>query len=137
MLLSQLNRKEKLKFLDLAMHIAAVDGIPDVEEQRLLNMMVAEVGDDIIKEYHFSLGDNLEETIKYFDNTHKDTKRIVYMNLFKISIMNQSYTTKEHFLLENIRVRLGISETKKVALIRILYDERDLRAKAMKLVKGK
>ena len=137
MLLSSLTRKEKLKFLDLAMHIASVDGVPDLEEKRLLNMMVAEVGDDIIKEYQFSLGANFEETIKYFENSPKDTKRIIYMNLFKISIMSQSYTTEEHFILEKIRGRLSISDTKKVALIQILYDERDLRTKALKLVKGK
>ena len=137
MLLSSLTRKEKLKFLDLAIHIAAVDGTPDIQEQRLLNVMIAEVGDDIVKEYHFSQGDNLEVTLKYFENCQKDTKRIVYMNLFKISVINQAYTTEEHFLLEKIRERLGISESKKKAIIQILYDERDLRAKALQLVKGK
>ena len=137
MLLSSLARKEKLKFLDLAIHIAAVDGSPSVDEERLLNMMIAEVGDDIIKEYHFSLGDNLEETIKYFQNSPKDTKRIVYMNLFKISINGQAYTTEEHFLLEEIRNKLDISESKKKLLLEILYEERDIRAKALKLVKGK
>ncbi|MBN2267954.1 MAG: hypothetical protein JXC35_00880, partial [Acholeplasmataceae bacterium] len=86
MLLSLLNRKEKLKFLDLAMHMVSVDGEPSQVEQRLLNMMLAEVGDNIVQEYHFSLSQDLEETIAFFADNHKTVKHIVYLNLLKVTM---------------------------------------------------
>ena len=43
MLLSELTRKQKLKFLDLAFHMAAVDGDPSIQEKRMLNEKLAEL----------------------------------------------------------------------------------------------
>ncbi len=65
MLLSTLSRKEKLKFLDLALHMVLVDGAPSTQEQRILNMMLAEVGENIIDEYEFVKSDALEDTIQF------------------------------------------------------------------------
>ena len=93
MLLSLLNRKEKLKFLDLAMHMVSIDGEPTEIEQRLLNMMLAEVGDNIVQEYHFSLSLDLEETIKFFQESNPTVKNIVYLNLNKITMNDDFYNT--------------------------------------------
>ncbi|MDL2292322.1 hypothetical protein LJC17_01820 [Acholeplasma sp. OttesenSCG-928-E16] len=134
MLLSTLTRKEKLKFLDLAIHIALVDGDATEQENRMLKLMVAEVSDDVFKEYHFVLSDNLEETIQFFEQAPKRVKNIVYMNLFKISVVSPVYTTNAHFLLEDIRYRLGIVDEQKRDLIHIVYSEKDLREKALSLV---
>ena len=134
MLLSLLTRKEKLKLLDLAMHMVSVDGEPTAMEQRLLNMMLAEVGDNIVQEYHFSLSLDLEETIKFFQESNPTVKNIVYLNLNKITMNDDFYNTAEHFFLEDIRSRFSINETKKKQLMRLVYNERDLRERAKRVV---
>ena len=134
MLLSLLNRKEKLKFLDLAMHMVSIDGKPTEIEQRLLNMMLAEVGDDIVSEYHFSLSQDLDETMAFFSNNNPTVQNIVYLNLLKITMNDDFYNTAEHFFLENIRSKFSINETKKKQIMRLVYNERDLRERAKRIV---
>ena len=134
MLLSLLNRKEKLKFLDLVMHMVAVDGEPTEIEQRVLNIMLAEVGDGIVQEYTFTLSKNLEETLDYFKETSPTVKNIVYLNLLKVTMMDDFYNTTEHFFLEEIKDDLGITDFKKKQLMRLVYNERDLRERAKRVV---
>lgn len=134
MLLSVLNRKEKLKFLDLAMRMVSVDGAPSEVEQRLLNMMLAEVGDNIVAEYHFSLSKNLKQTTDYFISSPKKVKNIIYLNLVKVAMTDDFYNTNQHEFLEEVRGKLGIDETKKKQLMRLVYMERDLRERAKRVV---
>lgn len=134
MLLSLLSRKEKLKFLDLAMHMVSVDGEPSELEKRLLNMMLAEVGEGIISEYHFSLSKNLKETISFFDKSSKTVKNIVYLNLLKVTMSDDFYNTLEHFFMEDVRAKFAIDDTKKNQLMRLVYTERDLRERAKRVV---
>jgi hypothetical protein len=134
MLLSLLTRKEKLKFLDLVMHMVAVDGEPTEIEQRLLNIMLAEVGDGIIKEYTFKLSKNLEETVNYFREANPSVRNIVYLNLLKVTMMDDFYNTTEHLFLEEIRLEFSISDFKKKQLMRLVYNERDLRERAKRVV---
>ena len=54
MFLSLLNKKEMLKFLDLAIYMVDIDGEPTDVEKRLLNKMIAEL-DAIKDEYSFRL----------------------------------------------------------------------------------
>ncbi len=134
MLLSVLNRKEKLKFLDLAMRMVSVDGSPTEIEQRLLNMMLAEVGDNIVAEYHFALSKNLKQTTDYFISSSKKIKNIIYLNLAKVAMSDDFYNVNEHEFLEEIREKLGIDEAKKKQLMRLVYMERDLRERAKRVV---
>jgi hypothetical protein len=134
MLLSLLTRKDKLKFLDLVMHMVAVDGEPTEIEQRLLNIMLAEVGDGIIKEYTFTLSENLEETVNYFRVASPTVKNIVYLGLLKVTMMDDFYNTTEHIFLEEIRLEFSISDFKKKQLMRLVYNERDLRERAKRVV---
>ncbi len=134
MLLSLLSRKEKLKFLDLAMHMVSVDGEASVIEKRLLNLMLAEVGDDIANEYTFTLSGDLEETINFFSEASHAVKNIVYLNLIKTTMVDELYNTAEHFFLEDIRKHFVIDEYKKKQLIRLVYHERDLRERAKRVV---
>jgi hypothetical protein len=134
MLLTLLNRKEKLKFLDLALHMVSVDGKPNELEQRLLNIMLAEVGDGIVQEYTFSLSKNLQETMKFFDKSTQTVKNIVYLNLVKVAMDDDFYNTTEHFFLEDLRERFSIEELKKKQIMRLVYNERDLRERAKRIV---
>lgn len=134
MLLSLLSRKEKLKFLDMAMHMVSVDGEPTSVEQRLLNMMLAEVGDGIVQEYHFALSKDLNETMAFFESANKTVKNIVYYNLMKVAMTDDFYNTTEHFFLEEIRERFQIDEAKKKQLMNLVFAERDLRERAKRIV---
>ena len=134
MLLSLLTRKEKLKFLDLAMHMVTIDGEASAIEKRFLQLMLAEVGDDIAAEYTFSLSDDLKETIEFFSAASIAVKNIVFLNLIKTTMIDELYNTAEHFFLEDIREHLGIDEYKKKQLIRLVYNERDLRERAKRIV---
>lgn len=134
MLLTLLTRKEKLKFLDLVMHMVSVDGEPTEIEKRLLNMMLAEVGDGIVQEYHFALSKDFDETVHFFQQASPTVKHIVYLNLVKVTMYDDFYNTTEHFFLEGIREKLLISDQKKKQLMQIVYLERDLREKAKRVV---
>ncbi len=136
MLLSLLTRKEKLKFLDLAMHIVSIDGDPTAIETRLLNMLLAEVGDNIIKEYTFTLSSDLDETINYFIEASPHIQNIVYLNLLRVTMEDEFYNTDEHFFLESIRQQFSITEQKKKRLMKIVYQERDLKEYAKRVVKS-
>lgn len=127
MLLSTLTRKEKLKFLDLALHMVEVDTLASKDEVRFLNMMLAEVGENIVKEYQFVLSDNLEETILFFDVLSLKTRKIVYYNILKLAIMNDFYNTLEHNFLEMIQIRFHLKDRDKKAMFTLLYEEKDLR----------
>lgn len=59
MFLSLLNKKEMLKFLDLAIYMVDIDGEPTQYEKRILNKMIAEL-DEIKDEYSFRLTDSVE-----------------------------------------------------------------------------
>lgn len=133
MLLSMLSRKEKLKFLDLAIHMVAIDGEATEFEKRILNIMLAEVGDEIIKEYTFSLSSNLEETIDFFTIASKPIRNVVLLNLFKITMFDDLYNATEHFFLDNIRRQFKISIAKRKELMGLIYDERDLKEKARRV----
>ena len=125
MLLSLLNRKEKLKFFDLAIHMVAVDGEPTAFEKRILNMMLAEVGDEIYKEYTFSLAKDIDITTDFFITAPKATRHIVLLNLLKLSMFDDLYNTDEHFFIDNLRRKFKIGVAKRKELMRIIYAERD------------
>jgi uncharacterized tellurite resistance protein B-like protein len=134
MLLTLLSRKEKLKFLDLSLHMVAVDGAPSDLERRMLSMQVAEVGEGIADEYTFALGEDLSATIAFFKEASQTVRNIVYLNLLKITMSDQFYNTVEHHMLEKVREAFSIDMEKKRALMRIIYSERDLRERAKRVV---
>jgi uncharacterized tellurite resistance protein B-like protein len=134
MLLTLLSRKEKLKFLDLSLHMVAVDGAPSDLERRMLSMQVAEVGEGIADEYTFALGEDLSATIAFFNEASQTVRNIVYLNLLKITMSDQFYNTVEHHMLEKVREAFSIDMEKKRALMRIIYSERDLRERAKRVV---
>ncbi len=135
MFLSLLNKKEMLKFLDLAIYMVDIDGEPTDVEKRLLGKMMAEL--DVIKdEYSFRLTDSVEETIKFFASCNQVVKNVVYLNLVTISMEDDLYNNTEFLFLEKIQKSLDISAEKRRELISIVYAERDLREKALRILKN-
>lgn len=135
MFLSLLNKKEMLKFLDLAIYMVDIDGEPTQYEKRILNKMIAEL-DEIKDEYSFRLTDSVENTIDFFVHTNKVVKNVVYLNLVIISMEDDLYNTAELLFLEKIQKKLDISAEKRRELISIVYAERDLREKANRIIKN-
>jgi hypothetical protein len=135
MFLSLLNRKEKLKFLDLAIYMIDIDGDPTDAEKRLLAKIQGELGRDIVDEYTFSKSKTVEESIEFFKDKSEAVKNIVYFNLVDISMLEDLYNTSEHLFLEKIEKAFPISASKRKQLIGIVYEFRDLREKALREIK--
>ena len=135
MFLSLLNKKEMLKFLDLAIYMVDIDGEPTDVEKRLLTKMMAEL--DVIKdEYSFRLTDTIENTIKFFTECNSVVKNVVYLNLVTISMEDDLYNTSELLFLEKVQKQLDISSEKRRELISIVYAYRDLREKSLRIIKN-
>lgn len=135
MFLSLLNRKEMLKFLDLAIYMVDIDGEATDVEKRVLTKMMAEV-DQIKDEYSFRLTDTAENTIKFFSECNQVVKNVVYLNLVIISMEDDLYNTSELLFLEKIQKALKISSEKRRELISVVYAERDLREKTIRILKN-
>ncbi len=134
MILSLLNPKEKLKFLDLNIYMIGVDGDVTELEKRLLDNMIAEIGNEIVEEYSFENAKDVDNILEYFSTSAIAVRRIVYMNLVKTSLVDDFYNTNEHFFLEKVREKFGISNSMKKKLIEAIYAERDLRENTKRLV---
>lgn len=135
MFLSLLTKKEKLKFLDLAVYMIDIDGKPSEVEKKLISRIYGEIGREIVEEYTFSKSDSIDDTIDYFKDTNQAVKNIVFLNLVSISMEDDLYNTLEHLFLERIEKELGITAEKRKDLMQIVYDERDVREKAMRVIK--
>ena len=135
MFLSLLNKKEMLKFLDLAIYMVDIDGEPTQYEKHILTKMIAEF-DQVKDEYSFSFTDTIENTIDFFTKCNKVVKNIVYLNLVIISMEDDLYNTSELLFLEKIQKKFGINAEKRREIISIVYAERDLREKATRIIKN-
>ena len=135
MFLSLLNKKEMLKFLDLAIYMVDIDGEPTDVEKRVLTKMIAEL-DAVKDEYSFRLTDTAENTIDFFAKSNQVVKNVVYLNLVTISMEDDLYNTSELLFLEQIQKKFEISAEKRRELISIVYAGRDLREKAIRVIKN-
>ncbi len=129
MFLGLLNRKEKLKFLDLAIYMIDVDGEPTLVEKRLLETIKAELGKEIVDEYTFTRSDDVDNTIQFFIDSNKVVRNIIFLNLSKIMLVDDFYNTSEHVLLEKVQKAFQITSEKRRELIKLVYEEKDLREK--------
>ena len=135
MFLSLLNKKEMLKFMDLAIYMVDIDGEPTDVEKRLLHKLMAEL-EPVKDEYTFRLTDTAENTVKFFKQSNPVVKNVVYLNLVMISMQDDLYNTSELLFLEKIQKELDISAEKRRELISVVYAERDLREKAIRILKN-
>ena len=135
MFLSLLNKKEMLKFLDLAIYMVDIDGEPTEVEKRVITKMIAEL-DQVKDEYSFRLTDTVENTIEFFTSSNSVVKNVVYLNLVTISMEDDLYNTSELLFLEKIQKKFEITNEKRRELISIVYAYRDLREKSMRIIKN-
>ena len=135
MFLSLLNKKEMLKFMDLAIYMVDIDGEPTEVEKRVITKMIAEL-DQVKDEYSFRLTDTVENTIEFFTGSNSVVRNVVYLNLVTISMEDDLYNTSELLFLEKIQKKFEISNEKRRELISIVYAYRDLREKSMRIIKN-
>ena len=124
MFLSLLNKKEMLKFMDLAIYMVDIDGEPTDVEKRLLHKLMAEL-EPVKDEYTFRLTDTAENTIKFFKESNPVVKNVVYLNLVMISMQDDLYNTTELLFLEKIQKELDISAEKRRELISVVSQHLD------------
>jgi hypothetical protein len=135
MWLSLLNTKETLKFLDLAIYMVTINGDITEAQKKLLDRISREVG-FIVSDYSFDLSDSIEETIDFFCNSNQVVKNTVFLNLVKLSLVDDLYNTAEHAFLEQVQKKLNITQSRRKELMTLAYEERDLREKASRILKA-
>ena len=134
MLLSLLNQKETLKFLDLAIYMVDIDGEPTEVEKKLLTKMFREVG-YLVPDYSFQYSDSIEDTIEFFVQSNRVVKNVVFLNLVKLTLYDDLYNTTEHEFLEKLQGKFDITPERRRELMCLIYDERDLRERAARVLK--
>ena len=134
MFLNLLSKKEMLKFLDLAIYMVTLDGDPSEAQKKILDRISREVG-FIVSDYSFEYRDSVDETIDFFSRQNQVVKNTVFLNLVKISLVDDLYNTTEHQFLERIQKKLDINQSRRKELMQLAYEERDLREKASRILK--
>ena len=134
MFLSLLNQKETLKFLDLAIYMVDIDGEPTDIEKNILERMFREVG-YVVSDYSFDKSDSIENTVEFFVNANRVVKNVVFLNLVKITLVDDLYNTTEHLFLEELQKKFDITPERRRELMTLAYDERDLRERCARVLK--
>jgi hypothetical protein len=132
MFLNILSREEKLNFIDLLVRVVRIDGEMTEHEKELIRLMKYELAEDLAK-YHKGNA-SLDKLVDYFSQKPSMTKNLVYTNLFAITLQDEFYSVEDHFILEDIRQKFGISDRKKAELLKIVYAERDFKEKAKRVL---
>ncbi len=132
MLLNVLSKEEKFYFLDLLICVVSVDGPVTDYEKQVLSLYKAEMGDDINKYRKSNL--KAEQLMDMFSEKSKVIKNIVYYNISWASLSDEFYSAEEHFILDDIQKKFGITNRKKVELLKAVYAERDLKEKVKRIV---
>lgn len=107
MLLMKLQTKEKFAFLQLAQHLARVDGEYGNKEQDVIDEYCVEMGIDkprVFNEEDF----NLDDILSAFKTTK--SKKIVILELMILVHIDDKYDNKEHELTQKIVDYFKINE---------------------------
>ncbi len=108
MLLGQLTDKNKRLFLQLEMILANVDGNFSTKEKELIERHCKEMG---IEPIDYNADISLDEIVKniYADMSVKE-KKIVFIELVTLAVIDGVYDNKEKELVEFLRKALGIPD---------------------------
>ena len=85
--------------------------------------------------YSFQYSDSIEETVDFFVNSNRIVKSVVFLNLVKITMTDDLYNTTEHLFLEQLQEKFDISPERRRELMGLVYEERDLRERAARVLK--
>ncbi len=106
MLLMKLETKEKFAFLELAHHVALVDGDYSYREKSLINDFCIGMG---IEDSHFDNNVfNLDETLSVFLSMRN--KKIVVLSLMMLVHIDDNFDANEYELICNIAHKFKFSQ---------------------------
>ena len=97
--------------------------------------MISEL-EPVKDEFTFRFADTVDNTLKFFEESNQVVKNIVYLNLVIITMEDDLYNTKELLFLEDVKKRFAIPDEKKRELIALVYANRDLREKGIRIIKN-
>lgn len=107
MLLMKLQTREKFAFLQLAQHLARVDGEYGNREQDVIDEYCVEMGIDKPKVFNEDDFD-LDSILKQFKSTK--SKKIVILELMILIHIDDKFDRKEHELIDKIVEYFNINE---------------------------
>ena len=106
MLLMKLNNKEKFAFLQLAYHIAYIDGELQTKEENIIDEYCAEMG---IERVDFNIEEfNLEETLNDINTTY--SKKIVILELMILIHSDDRFHELEEKVISQIIQSFNITQ---------------------------
>lgn len=132
MFLNLLSREEKHYFIDLLIKVIAAGGEADETELQIINLLKNEMGEDA--HWYRKSSHGLDKLVEYFVSKTKAIKNIVFLNLVRASLIDEFYNAEEHFIIEQIQDKFGITNKKKTDLMKIVYAERDLNERAKRVI---
>ncbi len=103
-------------------------------EKVLIDRMCREVG-HVVTDYSFVNSDSIDVTIDFFKKSNRVVKNIVFLNILIISMSEDLYNTTEHLFIEKLQKVLDITPERRRELMSVIYDERDLRERASRIIK--
>lgn len=135
MLLSLLNKEEKVNFVDLLIKLVNINGEVSDADLSIIKKYKNEMGDDISKVKKSTK--SKDQLITYFKDKSETIRNLIYLNLVAASLNDIWYSVEEHFLLEEIQNAFNISDKKRIELMKLVYSERDLREKVKRVISEK
>ena len=90
------------------------------------------MGEEVIK-YRSSNVDS-KKLIDYFAKRTSQIQNIVYLNLFAATLEDEWYSVEQHVMLDEIVQAFGITQKKRIELMKVVYANRDLREKAKRII---
>ena len=109
MLLGQLSESSKVLFLELELLLANIDGEYSESEQQLVLRQCNEMGIEPIEYDSQMVLDDVIDKIR--DNMSVKEKKIIFLELLMMAVIDGVYDSKEKEFVESLRKVLGIPET--------------------------
>ena len=108
MFLSGLTHEKQKAFLNLAYTMIYADGRLDEEEKKIFDSYKAEIDAD------FSEAQNVDfaKALAAFDDSSVTEKNGVFLELYAIALIDESYPEEEKILVEQAKARFNISDDK-------------------------
>lgn len=132
MLLNLLAKEEKHRFMDLLFNVISADGPTSETEKKIIDKFKYEMGEDALRYRHGPM--QLDKLIEYFEAKPDTTKNLVFYNLLSASLSDDFYSVEEHIVMSQIQEGLGVSQKKRMELMKAVYAERDLREKVKRVI---
>ncbi len=137
MFLELISKKDVFKLVDLTIYMVTNHelGISDLEKKVIDKLIPCHL--EAKDEYSW---DNpkkvdLESTINYFKDKSPVVKNVVLLNLLRVSMADDFYSTDEHFFIDDILTSFGYTAQQRRKLLEIVYLERDMLEKAKRYIK--